>query len=79
MNLLISREDLRQLREQYPAGTRVRLIRMDDKQAPPVGTCGTVTGVDDTGSLMVEWDNGGGLNVLWGIDEVRKEAEDDKN
>jgi hypothetical protein len=45
---------------------------MDDAQAPPMGTHGTVTGVDDTGSLLVDWDNGSGLNVIWGVDVVRK-------
>jgi hypothetical protein len=45
---------------------------MDDVQAPPIGTKGTVTGVDDTGSLMVNWDNCSGLNVIYGIDRVRK-------
>ena len=53
---MIRPEQLRYLRETYPAGTRVELIQMDDVQAPPAGTCGTVTGIDDTGSLMVRWD-----------------------
>lgn len=76
---MISQEQLKELRREYPAGTRIRLVRMDDEQAPPVGTCGTVAGVDDTGSLMVKWDNGGSLNVLWEIDEIKKEIEDDKS
>ena len=58
------------LRKQYPVGTRVELLRMDDAQAPPVGTLGTVTGVDDTGSLLMSWDNGSGLNVIYGEDLV---------
>lgn len=65
-------EQLEALRSSYPAGTRVELLQMDDAQAPPTGTCGTVIGVDDTGSLLVNWDNGSGLNVLYGIDRVRK-------
>ena len=56
------------LRSQYTPGTRVELLQMEDIQAPPVGTKGTVIGVDDTCSLMVRWDNGSGLNVLYGID-----------
>lgn len=40
------------IRKEYPAGTRVRLLKMDDIQAPPVGTKGTVVGVDDIGSLL---------------------------
>ena len=45
------------IHKEYPAGTRVRLVKMDDIQAPPLGTEGTVVGVDDTGSLLMHWDN----------------------
>ena len=69
---MIRPEQLKHLRETYPTGTRVELVQMDDAQAPPIGTKGTVTGVDDTGSLLVDWDNGSGLNVIWGVDVVRK-------
>ena len=69
---LIQPEQLARLRNRYPPGTRVALVRMDDVQAPPIGTQGTVTVVDDTGSLLVNWDNGSGLNVVWGVDAVRK-------
>ena len=67
-----SRQQVEMVRKQYPAGTRVELVQMDDAQAPPVGTAGTVTGVDDTGSILVDWDNGSGLNVIYGEDIVRK-------
>ena len=67
-----SREIVERIRRDYPAGTRVELVRMDDPQAPPVGTIGTVKGVDDTGSLLMCWDNGSGLNVVYGEDIVRK-------
>ena len=67
-----SRDIVERLRAEYPKGTRVELVRMDDPQAPTVGTEGTVTGVDDTGSLLVDWDNGSGLNVVYGEDIVRK-------
>ncbi|WP_458574480.1 DUF4314 domain-containing protein [Longicatena caecimuris] len=56
------------MRKLYPIGTRVELVKMDDVQAPPVGTKGTVYGVDDIGSLLVHWDNGSTLHVLYGID-----------
>ena len=70
---LPNKEALARLREEYPAGTRVELLRMDDSQAPPVGTKGTVRGVDDIGSLLVSWDNGSCLNVVfYGGDLVRK-------
>lgn len=53
------------IRKHYPVGCRVELVQMDDVQAPPIGTKGTVRGVDDTGSIMVRWDNGSGLNVVY--------------
>ena len=65
-------EILASLRERFPQGARVELLRMDDPQAPPIGTKGTVRGVDDTGSIMVAWDGGGSLNVLYGVDQCRK-------
>ena len=45
---------------------------MDDIQAPPVGTEGTVFGVDDIGSIMVRWDNGSTLSVAYGEDLCRR-------
>ncbi len=67
-----SKETVERVRKEYPKGTRVELVWMDDLQAPPVGTQGTVLGVDDTGSLLMRWDNGSGLNVVYGEDVVKK-------
>ena len=67
-----NRETVERVRREYPVGTRVELVRMDDAQTPPIGTEGVVTGVDDTASLMVRWSNGSHLNVIYGEDEVRK-------
>ena len=61
---------VRDLKKKYPKGTRVRLLRMDDMQAPPVGTEGTVIGIDDIGSLLVRWDTGSSLSVVYGNDFV---------
>ena len=69
---IITKEQLAALRSRYPAGTLVELLQMDDVQAPPIGTKGTVTGVDDVGSIMANWDNGSDLIVIYGIDRVRK-------
>ena len=63
-----SKEIVEQVRRQYPVGTRVELVKMDDIQAPPIGTKGIVEGVDDTASLIVAWDNGSHLNVNYGED-----------
>ena len=72
-----NKETVERIRRMYPAGTRVELLAMDDPQAPPVGTRGTVLGVDDTGSLLMKWDNGSGLNVIWQQDRVRKVGDPD--
>ena len=69
---IISREALQALRAAFPKGTRVELVQMDDPQAPPIGTKGTVVGVDDIGSIMVSWDNGCGLSVAYGADICKK-------
>lgn len=70
--MFIRKEILEKLRKEYPPGTRVELIRMEDIQAPPTGTKGTVIGVDDIGSIMVSWDNGSSLSVVYGEDSCRK-------
>ena len=66
-----NKEQIEMLRKKYPTGARVELLQMEDVQAPPRGTKGTVYGVDDTGSLLVHWDNGSGLNVIYGVDSCR--------
>lgn len=63
------------LRDCYKPDTRVELIQMDDAQAPPVGTKGTVVGVDDMGSVMVKWDNGSSLSVVYGVDRCKVVSE----
>ena len=60
------------IRKEYPAGTRVRLLKMDDVQPPPSGTEGTVVGVYDIGGLLMRWDNGSSLNVVYNEDKVER-------
>ena len=67
-----SKEIVEKLKKEYPKGTKVQLVAMDDFQAPPIGTKGTVIGVDDTGSIMVAWDNGSSLNVVYDVDKCIK-------
>ena len=67
----VNKELLKDLRERYPQGTRVELIRMDDPQAPPVGTRGTVMAVDDIGTIHVKWDTGSSLGIAYGEDQCR--------
>lgn len=67
----ISPKELSVLRETYAVGTRVELVKMNDFQAPPIGTAGTVVYVDDIGTIHVKWDNGCGLGVAYGEDICR--------
>ena len=62
--------EVNEIKNKYLPGMRIRLLKMNDFQAPPVGTEGTVRGVDDIGSVMVAWDTGSSLNVVPDEDEV---------
>ena len=69
---------LEQLRKEYPIGTRVELIHMDDpynKKLVP-GCKGTVRWVDDWGTIHVNWECGSGLGVVYGEDSCRKVVEE---
>lgn len=67
-----SDKELKMLREMYPKGTRVVLLEMDDPQAPPVGTMGTVRFVDAAAGIGVNWDNGSSLSAIYGVDRIKK-------
>ena len=60
------------LKDLYPAGTRVKLVEMNDIQAPPIGTLGTVMYVDDIGTIHIKWDNGSTLGASYPEDRVIK-------
>ena len=53
----------------YTKGTRVRLLYMNDIQAPPRGTMGTIINVDDAGTIHTNWDNGSTLGIIEKEDE----------
>jgi len=72
MNDFPSRQTVERIKDNYPAGCRVELVQMNDAYAPPIGTKGTVIGVDDIASIMVKWDNGNSLSVAYGEDICRK-------
>ena len=69
---MLTRNEITELRKQYPRGARVRLLYMEDLQAPPVGCLGTVRLVDDIGTIHVSWDNGSSLGVVYGVDQIER-------
>ena len=61
-------------KKKYPKGTRVQAIEINDKNAPPKGTKGTVSFVDDIGTVFVDWDEDGyvsGVVVANNVDTIR--------
>jgi hypothetical protein len=73
-----SKQIIERLREQYPAGSPVRLVAMDDPYSELTpGACGRVDFIDDTGTIFVNWDCGSGLGVVYGVDRI--ERLDEKN
>jgi len=79
MNLL-PKSEIILLREKYPTGTRVVLIRMNDPYSnrPTPGEKGTVISVDDIGTIHVRWDCGSSLGVAYGEDICKVLNEDEK-
>ena len=70
----IDEATLKELRNQFPSGTRVELVKMDDPYTPKLkpGCEGTVRWVDDTGTIHVRWDCGSSLGVVYGEDSCKK-------
>ena len=75
---MIKEWQLKQLREEYPIGTRVELVQMDDpyNQKLIPGCKGTVVAVDSIGTIHVAWDCGSSLGVVYGEDSCRKVVEE---
>ena len=72
MNKFPSEKTVERLRKTYPKGTRVELVSMNDPYSKlKPGDRGTVTYVDDIGTVFVNWDCGSGLGVAYGEDHIR--------
>ena len=57
-----------ELRKLYPPYTTIRLIKMFDEYAPSAGTIGTITNIDDAGTIHVKWETGSSLGLIPSID-----------
>ena len=73
---MMKKEVVKLLRAEFPEGTRVELIRMNDEYTRlKPGDKGTVRCVDDMGTIHISWDNGSSLGVVYGEDSCRKLTE----
>ena len=71
-------EMLKQLKEYYTPGTKVRLLHMNDPFTTiPTGTIGEVLCIDSLGTLHVIWSNGSTLGVVFNEDSVVKIEENE--
>lgn len=62
---MLSNKKVKNIKEQCPKGTRIKLNHMDDPYHPvPDGTLGTVEHVDDAGQIHMKWDNGSSLAIV---------------
>lgn len=68
----LTAKEIAVVRENYPPGTRIKLIHMDDNWAVPSGTRGTVEYVDDAGQIHPIWDNGRTLAIVPQVDKFRR-------
>lgn len=67
---MISKPKLERLRQKYPPGTRVELVRMNDPYNTKLkpGDLGTVMNVDDIGTIHISWDCNSSLGIVYGED-----------
>jgi hypothetical protein len=80
MNKLPSKAIVENIRQRFPAGTRVELVRMNDPYSKlQPGDRGTVEFCDDAGTLFCSWDRGSSLGVVYGEDEVIKIGDSDND
>jgi len=70
----MNKEILERLRGEYPVGTRVELIKMDNDPYSKLepGDQGFITGIDDVGTAFVAWDCGSSLGLIFGVDQYKK-------
>lgn len=66
---MLNREEVKKLKEIYPKGTQIRLLRMNGEEQMPYGLQGTVRLVDDIGQIHISWENGSSLPVNTEEDE----------
>lgn len=62
-------KEVAQIKEEYPVGSKLRLLHMEDMQAVSSGTNGIIDFIDDQGQLHMKWENGSSLALIPGEDQ----------
>lgn len=69
----VDEKTLQWLRNEYPKGTKIELIELEDPYRKiPAGTIGTVQFVDDAGNIHMHWETGSSLSLIYGVDSWKK-------
>ena len=66
-----TREQIQAIKNKYKRGTKIKLIKMYDLQAPSPETEGIVEFVDDIGQIHIKWNNGSSLALIENVDMFR--------
>jgi hypothetical protein len=66
---------LAELKKRFPEGAMVELMKMEDKDSPPLDTKGEVLHVDAWGTVHVLWETGSTLGIIPSVDEIRLVSE----
>ena len=73
MNGFLDSNVVERLKKEYPKGTRLVLISMDDPYSKLVcGDKGSVNYVDSAGTIHMKWDRGSRIGLVYGVDVFRK-------
>lgn len=68
-----SREEVEAVKKQFPEGSRVECVHINDPFSPVyAGERGTVDCVDGIGTIHIRWDNGRHFGAALGEDSVRR-------
>jgi len=69
----LDKEAILKLKKEYPVGTIVRAIDINDPYVSlPVGIKGKVLFVDNSGTICVKWNNGRIVGIIHGVDQIEK-------
>lgn len=68
----VTQREVERLQQQYPKGTRLKLISMEDPCRVPEGTVGVVDFIDDAGQIHMRWETGSCLALIPGVDQFQK-------